>query len=421
MKILVVGINHKKTPLQIREKLSFNTEEQVRTLAVLRDLEKVKECILLSTCNRTEVYICSDEEDVDGVIIEKVLCDVKKQNLYELKKYFYTYEKRNAIKHLFKVACGLDSMVLGEDQILGQVKAAHKTAMEAGTTSSVLNTLFREAITAAKEIKTITELSRNSVSVGSLAVKCISEQFSGELSGKCILLIGRGEIGSVALKNLCSKNPGKIYVTYRSHSNSEGIAGLQCNVHPVPYEQRYSVMDECDAVISATSSPHYTITRDLLEQSIKTGKKRVFVDLAVPRDIDETVGEIEGCSYFDMDRLETVLDENFGRRAREAVKAEEMIEGYVMDYEKWLEFRKVLPIVKDIQKYAEELAREKTEAAVGRLRNASEEDKEEVKSAIRNTINEMLNKFVYSIRENGSKEDIKTYFSCLKEAVKEKT
>jgi len=148
-------------------------------------------------------------------------------------------------------------------------------------------------------------------------------------------------------------------------------------------------------------------------------KQRIFIDLAVPRDIDESVNEVEGLKYYNMDHLKSLLDENLDRRMLEAVKAGEMIDGYVVAYEKWYEFRKALPVVKDIQRYADALSREKAEAAIGKLKCASEEDKETVRISITNTVNEMMNRFVYSIRENGSKEDIKTYFKYLENIVRE--
>jgi glutamyl-tRNA reductase len=419
MKITISGINHKKTPLEIREKLNFDPEEQKKTLAQIQSLAHVKECVMLSTCNRTEVYVYSGEDGFDSMAVEKILCDIKSENLYELKKYFYTYSGVNAVRHLFEVASGLDSMVLGEDQILGQVKSAHHTSLEAGTGSTVLNTLFRDAITAAKQIKTSTELSKNSVSIGSLAVKCVLKLCNGELGNKCALVIGAGKIGSIVFKDFCSKGIGKVYITNRSHSKLEELAGPYHEAHLIDYEQRYSVMDECDIVISSTASPHYTITRDMLEKAVVKHKQRIFIDLAVPRDIDESIGEVEGLKYYNMDHLKSVLDENLDRRMLEAVKAKEMIDGYVIEYEKWYEFRKALPVVKDIQRYADALAREKAEAAIGKLKHASEEDKEIVRISITNTVNEIMNRFVYSIKENGSKDDIKTYFKYLEDIVKE--
>jgi len=419
MNIYVSGVNYKTTPLEIREKLRFSTEEQKSALYEISRLSSVNECVLLSTCNRTEVYIYSEDTSFDNSLIEKILCNIKGLNIYDFKKYFYVYSKTKAVKHLFKVASGLDSMVLGEDQILGQVKAAYELSLELGVSSGVLNTLFRDTITAAKKIKTNTGLSRNSVSVGSLAVKLLDDIYGQQLKDKCALVIGVGKIGSIVLKNLDSRGMRRIYATNRSHGKAEDLSKAYSSILPIDYNERYSVINKCDIVISSTSSPHYTITRDMLEKHIISKKKRVFIDLAVPRDFDEALGEMPDISCYNMDHLKTVADENMDRRIAEAAKAEQLIDGFVEDYEKWYAFRSVLPIVKDIQRYAEDVVSEKINYTTAKLKCASEEDKELVKATITNTVNEILNKLIYSVRENGSKDDMQAYFRCLRDAIKE--
>ncbi|MFZ5989665.1 MAG: glutamyl-tRNA reductase, partial [Bacillota bacterium] len=281
MNIFVSGINHKTTPLDIREKLSFTTGEQKELLKEIKTISGVSECVILSTCNRTEVYIHSESSGFEGEKIESLLCNVKGFDLYEFKKYFYFYTSSRAVSHAFKVASGLDSQVLGEDQILTQVKDAHSLALECGTSSVVLNTLFREIVTCAKRIKTYTSLSRNSISVGSLAVGLVSDFFAGKLDKKCALVIGTGKIGAISLKYLISAGVGKIYITNRTHGRADSLSRIHGAVTVIDYNSRYSVMNECDIIISSTSSPHYTITRDVLEHSIHEFKERVIVDLAV--------------------------------------------------------------------------------------------------------------------------------------------
>lgn len=419
MNITVSGINYKTTPLDIREKLSFTREEQKVVLEQVCKLSGKIGCVILSTCNRTEVYFHSEEESFNPVKIENILCSIKGFSAYTVKKYFYTYAGTKAVKHLFQVASGLDSMILGEDQILGQVKDAYHTALEAGTGSGVLNTLFRDAIAAAKKIKTKTGLSKHSVSIGSLAVKQIVQLWGKELGGKCALVIGAGNIGSLVYKNLCAQGIGKIYVTNRSHGKWEDMPVLHPQTRLISYDSRYGVMEECDIVISATASPHYTITKDRLESSISKHKDRIFMDLAVPRDLDISIGEVAGVRHYHMEDLQPVMEENLDKRMAEAVKAEEMLEECILEYEKWYTFRSVLPVVQDVQKYAERLADQKIGSTLGKLRGASEEDKKVVKLSILNTVNEMMDLFVYRVKEHGSKEDIETYFKCLKDIAKE--
>lgn len=413
MNIFISGINYKTAPLHLREKLSFNIEERKQMMLRLAGLKDNFECILLSTCNRTEVYIYSEECDFDTSVIETLLCKYKGLELYNFKKYFYEYRGIKAVRHLFKVASGLDSMVLGEDQILGQVKNAHELAMEAGTSSVILNRLFREAVTAAKRIKTNTSLSRNSLSVSSLAVKLLGEICENNFVNKCVLVIGTGKMGSLALASLCSKGLDKVYVTNRSHCKAVDMSRVYQSVIAIDYEKRYSIINECDFVISSTSSPHYTITREMLENYLISEKSRTFIDLAVPRDIDDTIKDIPGIQYFNIDHLKTVMNQNIESRLCEASKAGLIIEEYISGYERWYEFRSVLPIVKNIQSYTREVVNERSCLALSRLKCASNEDKEIVRTSISNTMNEILNMFIFKIRESGSREDIQTYFKCL--------
>jgi len=419
MNIFVSGINYKTTPLEIREKLCLNAEQQKLLLQEIQKLSCVDECVVLSTCNRTEVYVCSETEGFEIDEVEKLLCKIKGLSIYDVKKYFYVYTGSKSVKHLFRVACGLDSMVLGEDQILGQIKSAYELALDMQASSGVLNTLFRDAVTAAKKVKTRTGLSQNSLSVSTLAVKLVNDIFSGDLSGKCTLVIGAGKIGSIALKNMVSKGIGKVYVTNRTHYRADGLSKGYGNVVSVDYNRRYSVIDECDIVISSTSSPHYTITRDMLEKSITNVKQRIFVDLAVPRDFDVSIKEIQGVKYFDIDDLQAVADKNLDKRMAETERAEEIIREYVAEYERWYEFRSVLPIVKDIQRFTNRIVNEKVNQMVVRLKSVSDEERELVIASITGTVNSILNKFIYSVRERASKDDIQAYFRCLKEVMKD--
>ena len=420
MNIFISGINYKTTPIELRERLNFNTEEQKAILKQILQLDCVEECILLSTCNRTEVYIYSKTSDFDNETIEKLLCEAKGLELYEFKKYYYFYSSIKAVRHIFKVTCGLDSMVLGEDQILGQVKTACDLALEAETSGSVLNKLFREAVTAAKKVKTFTGLSKNSISIASLSVKLLSDFFGGNLINKSALIIGSGKIGTLSLKNLISQGIGKIYLTNRTHKHAEDLSKTNSCVNVVNYSDRYTVIDECDIVISSTSSPHYTITRDILEKWLVSDRQRVFIDLAVPRDIDSAIKEIPTVQYFNMDDIQVTVDQNIDKRLLEVSKAGEIIDEFILEFEKWCEFRVILPVIKEIQKYTDELLNDKINQTISRLKNASPKDKEVVKASITSTVNGILNTFIYNVRECTSKEDIAIYFRCLNEAVKNK-
>jgi len=413
MNIHVCGINYRAAPIDVREKLSFTKDEHIPVLQSIAQLKDVSECILVSTCNRTELYVYSESESFNSSVLEDKMCELKALNPYDFKKYFYFYSGLNAVRHLFKVASGLDSMVFGEDQILGQVKNAHDLAHEAGTSHVILNTLFRNAVTAAKKVKTLTNLSKKPVSVSTLGVKLVQEVLGSKLDDKTVLIIGTGEIGTITLKNLISAGIGKIFLANRSHGRAAGLLKEYPELCFVDYQERYSVMDQADIVISSTSSPHYTVTRDLLEKAIKQEKRRIFIDLAVPRDIDEDIQNIKGVMYYNIDHLKETSRENADGRLLEAIKAGKIIDEYIIDFEKWYGFRNVLPLVKEIQRHTGNFAHEKIMNTISKLKTVSDDEKELIINAMNSIVKSILNKFVYDIRENGTKEDIEVYFRCL--------
>lgn len=416
MNILFLGINHKNTPLQVREKLSFTSKEQINAMVFLQKALNVKECIMLCTCNRTEIYIYSDfdSSDVDASIIIKLICDMKGLDESRYSSYFTEFKCAAAVRHLFNVTCGLDSLVLGEDQILGQVKEALERALEAGSSAKVLNTLFRDAITVAKRAKTCTKISNNSISIASLAVKLVCEEFEDGLESRSALIIGAGKMGSIALENLQAKGIGKIIVTKRLHSSKvEALTEKYDNIEVIDYGNRNKYFNECDIVISATSSPHFTVTREELQKELLYNKKRVFVDLALPRDIEESVNEIEGVRSYNIDDLKVISDENMKIRVMEAEKVKCMISEFVKAYENWFIFNGSLPVIKEIRVVADEVLNNRITQIESKLQGVSEEDMEIVKAAMKNTVNELLEKLVYSIKDCGTKEDIESYFKCM--------
>lgn len=338
MNIYILGVNVKTTPIEIREKLSFSGENLVKGLKEIKSKPNIKECIILSTCNRTEIYIYSGDKILDRCYIEKIVCHIKGVDIITFKKYFYFYSGEKAIFHPFKVAVGLDSMVLGEDQVLGQVKQAHKIAMEIKASGAILNTLFRDAITSAKYIKTNTEMSKIPTSVTSIALRKVSELFGG-LKDKQILIIGMGKTGALTVDQLKDYGVKNIYITNRTHGRAEQIAQIS-NAKVIEYNRRYEYLNSSDVIISSTSSPHYTITADLAKDVMKDIKNRVFIDLAVPRDIDEDIKFIDNTIYINIDNLNIEIESNESKRYIEINKAEKIIKEYILEFDRWLENRK---------------------------------------------------------------------------------
>ncbi|HBE78256.1 MAG TPA: glutamyl-tRNA reductase [Firmicutes bacterium] len=425
MNIFVSGLNYRTAPLEIREKLSFSAEEQKNTLMRIAALPQVSEGVILSTCNRTEIYVYFEANSPGGVItsamIENELCRYKGLPALEYRKYFYSYQGIGAVQHLFRVTVGLDSMVVGEDQILGQVKKAHQAALDAGTSRTCLNTLFREAVTAAKLIKNALRLSKMPRSVASLAIKEIRRRLSKDLSGKTVLLIGTGEVGSLILANLADTGVKKILLASRNKGKNAGHLGgiparfqpLQYPVEIIDYQLRYDCMNEADLIFSATASPHYTITRDQLEKSLQSAKKRIFIDLAVPRDIDKDIRELSGVEYLNLDDLAKNAGADWNLSMLEGIKAEGIINEHVLSFERWYQFRNVLPLMREIQHVSSGYVEVKINEALVKLQSASDSEKEVVRNAMQNLANHFLNQYLYAVKENVSWEEANAYLKCL--------
>lgn len=318
MKITAVSISYRSAPLEIREKAAFTKKAQKILLKSITE-NIADEAAVLSTCNRSEIYTVSNRDiknELFNIFNEKANADIS--------QHLDVYEDICAIEHLFNTAAGLDSMIIGEDQILGQVKESYEQALESGGAKTVLNLVFRFAITAAKRVKTDTMLSKTPVSAATVAVK-VCEEYT-QINGKCALIIGAsGKTGSVVLKNLKSKGDIKVYATYGR--NKEDISGCKM----IPYDRRYDYIDRSDIIISATSSPHFVLTDEKIKESIHSDKKRIFIDLAVPKDIDfMPFGQAR---LINIDGLERICRENNQKKLAETEKARVIMKKYINELE----------------------------------------------------------------------------------------
>lgn len=283
MGISLIGISHHNTPLAVRELFAFPAERQQELMKEMIARGIAEECVIISTCNRTEVYIYTACPGGNFTELQDLVLEFAgAQDVENIGDYIRFYNGSKAVRHLFHVAAGLESMVMGEDQILGQVKRAHDQARETGTCGVYLNTLFRYAVTAAKKVKTETDLSRTSVSTATMAIKA-AEQGLGTLHGKKVMIIGAsGKIGSTVLKNLQCIDGAEVYITSRNMGQAGEDHHHKITYRVMEYEKRYELVNEMDAIISATSSPHYTLTYSKMAEKLVTEKPRVLVDLAVP-------------------------------------------------------------------------------------------------------------------------------------------
>ncbi|MEG2984770.1 MAG: glutamyl-tRNA reductase [Peptostreptococcaceae bacterium] len=341
MNFAVVGVNHNDTPIHIRENVSFTDTQKIEGTNFLLD-NGIQEVIILSTCNRSEIYIYSKKIS-DKV---KVVIDFYEDffNVENIKDYLFCKKGQEAVEHVFNVAAGLDSIVIGEDQILGQVKDAHDFSRQLGASKKVFNKLFREAITVSKDIKTTTKISQQPLSISYIGIKCLKDKI-GTLEGKNALVIGIGKMSKLAMKHLEEENLNNIYVTNRSYEKLQDIQDEYKNLIPIKYEDRYKVMSKVDVVISATASPHTVIKKTDMP---KLSNKLIMMDIALPRDIDKNLNDEDNISVYDIDDLKKISDENDKKRRELACTGELIIDDKIDEFNDWLETIKIDPTIQSL-------------------------------------------------------------------------
>ena len=320
MNLIVVGTNHKYSQIEIREKLFFSKKRLKEALRILSGFGGINAAVILSTCNRVELYIDAVDADRGVNILKDFLSDYHQQELFKIEPYLYTYIGKEAIRHLFCVASGLDSQILGESQISEQVRFAYEEAKETGTTNEFLTRTFTKAINTAILVRNSTEISKGNVSIASIAIELIKDKFVS-LKSKKILIIGIGRISELVMKELRQEN---IEVTFIANRNYEKAAGLakQINARVVRFDELKERLKDTDIIISATSSPHLILKKvDLIE--IK--KPLLIIDLAVPRDVDPQVKYIKGVSLFCLDDFDLIIDNNLQNIRQNIPEAEEII------------------------------------------------------------------------------------------------
>lgn len=340
-----LSISYKNADTDIRGLFAFDKEKQIRILLDLKD-DGTEQAVILCTCNRTEVYFCggSFEKTIKILAVHSgVSSDI-------ISQYIMRFEGDRAVYHLFAVASGIDSMVIGEDEILGQTKNAFDFAIKVGTVGYETNMIFKSAITCSKKIKTETELSRTSVSTATLASNYAVK--SGE-NVKVMVIGSTGKTGSTIIKNLISHKNVSVMATIRNHCGNSEIFDNSTKICTINYSNRYEYINECDCIISATTSPHYTITYGELKKHLTSTKKRTFIDLAVPCDIDENVIKIPQTALIGIDYFEKLAKENNSVKMDSIESAKEIIYNEMDILKKEMLFHSFIPLIDDVKEIAE--------------------------------------------------------------------
>jgi glutamyl-tRNA reductase len=371
MQLFAFGINHQSAPLEVRERVAFNAEGLPGALRDLVDHEPVREAAIISTCNRTEVY-CNAQDPGKAV---QWLADYHQMRPTTLEPFLYTLPRERAVKHAFRVASGLDSMVLGEPQILGQMKQAVRSAEQAGTLGLVLHKLFQQTFSVAKEVRTRTDIGAASVSMAAAAVRLAERIFPG-IGGQRILFIGAGEMIELAAAHFAAQHPRGMTFANRTVERAQALA-TRFGAQAVSLNDLSEIIAVHDIVITSTASPLPIIGKGMVERALRRRRHRpmLMVDLAVPRDVESEVAAMDDVFLYSVDDLGRVAQEGRDQRAASMLKAEEIIDAKVIDFMHWLGGREAVPTIRALRDQAERARRHAVERALRLLQRGEPADK----------------------------------------------
>src|SRR5210317_74852 len=402
MPLQILGLNHNTAPLEIREQLVFAGDEIPRALERLTALDGVDEAVLLSTCNRTEFYIIG--QDGGREHLEQWLHDDRKLD-DGFAESLFTKDDEEAIKHLFRVACGLDSMVLGEPQILGQLKDAFRYAQQANTLGSNLSRLFQHTFAVAKKIRTDTEIGASPVSVASAAVN-LAQQFFAGFKKHTALLVGAGVTIELVAKHLVSREIGRLFVANRSLERAQDLAG-QFGGFAVPLSEIEGTLPEADILITSTAATEPVVTTKQIEAAIKARKRKpIFAcDIAVPRDIEASAGELDDFYLYTIDDLDKVILEGQGNREAAAVEAHRLLDDEIRRYAAIERSKQVAPIIAELRESHEEIRKQIAKKALKRMKRG-ESAEDAIEFATASLMKKILHKPSVALRRAGEASDI---------------
>jgi glutamyl-tRNA reductase len=390
MNLALIGINHRTAPVEVRERMHIPESRQREAVSDLIHREGIREGLILSTCNRVEV-VTSAEDRVDAEpIIRQFLAEHHHFELAPYQRFFYRYEQQEVVRHLFRVAASLDSMIVGEPQILGQLKRAYALACEAGGLNGSLKEIVNQALAVARRVRRETALGSAAVSVSYAAVE-LAKKIFGSLEGKTIFVIGAGKMGELAAKHLLRSGASAIFVTNRTYERAVQLAAAFRGT-AIAFEQLFEHLPKADIVISSTGAPGYVVHKEQAARILSARRNRpvFFVDIAVPRDIDPRVNELDNTFVYDIDDLGQVVEANKKQREREAVWAEEIVQEEVQRTMRRLASRDLVPTIVALEDRLNAIRVGEIERYHSRLGNLTPDQRQAVETLTRGIVNKIL-------------------------------
>jgi len=400
MKLLVTGVSHKTAPVEVRESLAFRENTLPDALADLKSRDGVAEAVILSTCNRVEITVTTEDGTDPQTVIDRFLADEKQIAPETIAPYVFRHEGRDAIHHLFRVAASLDSMVVGEPQILGQLKAAYAAAKDNGACCGWLDGLMTRAFGVAKRVRSETGIGQMAVSVSYAAVE-LARKIFGSLNHRTVMIVGAGKMSELAARHLRRSGASHVFVTNRTYERAVELAKVFQGT-PVEYSRFISMLPEVDIVITSSGAPHYILTRDDMQRVIaaRRNKPMFLIDIAVPRNIDPAVNKVDNIFLYDIDDLQEVVNANLRERMKEADHAENLVAEEVDRMMARLKVQEVTPTIVGLQEQLEQIRKGEIDRVRRKLGPMTPQQEEAIEALTRGIVNKIAHGPISELRNH---------------------
>lgn len=415
MHIVVVGLSHHTAPVEIRERLAFAPTAMEKPLRQMLDLPAIAEALIVSTCNRVELYAVSREPDAATAALRRFLADYHGQPLEEIEQHLYDSQGEEAIRHLFRVASSLDSMIIGEPQILGQIKTAYGYAVEFKTAGLILNRFLHKAFSVAKRVRTETGIASSAVSVSFAAVELARKIFD-RLDDKGVMIIGAGEMCELAARHFVSNGVSRVLVTNRTFERAEKLAA-EFQGRAVPFDEFTDHLSSVDIVLTSTGAPTFILSRAQMEEVLKRRKNRpmFLIDIAVPRDVDPKVNDLANIYLYDVDDLQGVVQANLKERQKEAHRAEVIIGEEIGQFHQWLANLEVKPTIVALRRRFEEVCSQELARTCGNHKDLTEAQRRGLEAMTNAIVNKLLHRPIAILKRTQNETSGEDYVDAVRE------
>ncbi len=414
MNIIVVGLSHKTASVDIREKVAFAPTQMDKPLRAVVGLEGISEAVIVSTCNRVEIYAVT--RDIAGGMarIKRFLADYHNLALDSLESHLYGLHSEEAIRHVFRVASSLDSMIVGEPQILGQIKTSYGYAAEFKSSGIILNRFLHKAFSVAKRVRTETKIASSAVSVAFAAVE-LAKKIFGDLSDKTVMLVGAGEMCELAAKHFLNSGVRGVMVTNRTFDRAERLAD-ELEGRAIRFDDMFSYLHQADIILSSTGAPHTIIGHKDVEEVIRRRRMKpmFFIDIAVPRDIDPRVNDVENVYLYTVDDLQEVVAANLQQRGEEAKKAEEIVEQEIIQFFKWLSSLGITPTIVALRSKFDEIRKVELEKTLATWKDLPPDGQKRLEALTNAIMNKLLHTPTALLKKSGQGGRSDLYVDALR-------